>query len=743
MNTTDDATPSPTITPWQGVDVWRMYQILARRAWLLVIVFVLTVAGIAWVTIRQTKIYRAEVSMVIELNPPQVLKGVQDVVELGAANYWQTKEYLETQYQILKSRTVAERVVSRLGLDHDMEFLRIKPNLSPEARARKLAEIDPVERLIERIQVMPVKDSRVVTLGIEDTSPKRAADIANAIAEEFLEQNIDRKLSTTHGASAWLTDQLSTAKKALETSDKALYQFKLDHDVLSTSLEARQNISSERLVAISDQLTKVGLRRVELEARRDALKKILDESKDATFKAESFRPVAADDTINDLKREFFRLQAERAELAEKYLDGHPKLHAIDERISKVRDDIGHAIAVVLDTADTEFNEVVDEEARLRSMLESAKREALAVNSLEMQYDRLKREREENQRVYDLMLNRHKEVDIAGMLRTNNLRVLDPALPPRKHVRPNLLLNLVLGSGLGLLLGLLFVAVIERLDNTIKTQEDIEGLLGLPLLGLLPSIELAEQRTSGGTEETPNRDLFVDTHPKSSIAECARAIRTSLLFASPDRSFKVLLVASCGPREGKSTCSITIGTTMAQSGNRTLIIDGDLRRPRLHRTFGVPSQQGLSTMILGESDADQAIHPTTVNNLWVLPAGPVPPNPAELLNADRYKQILDQLTSRFDRVIIDSPPVGAVADGLVMSSFADGVVLVVRAGVTNKNSAVRGVRSFLGVKAHIYGAVLNDVALGSRIGQYYYYYRYGYYPSEKYGAAYASQPSDAA
>jgi len=330
--------------------------------------------------------------------------------------------------------------------------------------------------------------------------------------------------------------------------------------------------------------------------------------------------------------------------------------------------------------------------------------------------------------------------MTGLLRTNNIRMLDAALVPKYAARPNRMQNIMIGALPGLVLGIAMAFALEFLDTTVKSQDDVEHALGLPLLGILPSIP---QLRLGGEvlprDNTAHRDLYVSANPKSSISECARAIRTSLMFSSPDRPFRVLLIASCGPREGKSTCAVSIGITMAQAGQRVLVIDGDLRRPRLHRTFSAPSTQGLSTLILGEATPEEAVKATGIDGLYMLPAGPVPPNPAELLQSARYSEVLRELASRYDRLIIDSPPIGVVTDALVMSAQADGVVLILRAGATPKKAALRGRRMLLDVKAHIYGAVLNDVDLGSRVGQYYYYYRYGHYPSDRYPSA--APPAD--
>jgi len=713
-----------------GFDFWRLYAALVKRLWLVGVIFVVTVTAVAFWTFRQVRIYRAEASIVIDLTPPQVLKNVPEVVDLGSGNYWSTKEYFETQYKIMRSRSVAERVVQRLALDRDYDFLHIPADLDPAARARILKAIDPVQMVIDRIMVLPIKDSRVVNIAIEDTSPQRATDLANAIAEEYIEQNVDRKLMQTHGASVWLATQLVTMRKKLEDSERALYQFKSDHDFLSTSLEARQNIVTERLMQVNAALTRTALQLSELSARQNSLQRIVAEAREGAFKAESFKPIADNSRINTIKEEYLQLLGERSQLTERYLPDYPKVQTIDLRLAELKGQIAHETEVVLRASQEEYTQLLDVEHKQRVMLTEAKAEALAVNKLEVEFDPLKRDKDSVQNQYEQIMKRQKEVDVTGLLRTNNIRMLDAALVPKYPSRPNRAQNIALAALIGLLLGMAFVVGLEFFDTTVKSQDDVEGFLGLPLLGILPSIpNIAVEATP--RDNTVQRDLYVSANPKSSISECARAIRTSLLFSSPDRPFKVLLVASCGPREGKSTCAVSIGITMAQSGNRVLLVDGDLRRPRLHRTFGAPSQHGLSTLILGEATPEEAIKSTGVDQLYLLPAGPVPPNPAELLQSARYRDVIRDLSERFDRIIIDSPPVGVVTDALVMSAQADGVVVVLRAGVTPKKAAARGRRTLLDVKAHVYGAVLNDVDLGSRVGQYYYYYRYGYYPSDKY------------
>jgi capsular exopolysaccharide synthesis family protein len=286
------------------------------------------------------------------------------------------------------------------------------------------------------------------------------------------------------------------------------------------------------------------------------------------------------------------------------------------------------------------------------------------------------------------------------------------------VRPNVPRWILASILVGLVMGLGLALLLEFLDSSITTQDQIEERLGLPFLGFVPSIP--EEKNLG-------RDLYIHRDPKSLIAECTRSIRTNLLFMSPDKPFRRLLVTSSGPQEGKSTTAINLGIAIAQSGSKVLIIDTDMRRPRLHKAFGVPNDVGVSSLVVGEGKLDDAIKSTDVPGLYLLACGPIPPNPAELLHTRAFGDLLAKLGERFDRVILDSPPVGAVADAAVLATQCDGVVVVLKAGKTQRDMALRTVRSLRDVKAPIFGAVLNDVSLQkSRYGEYYYAYAYRYY-----------------
>jgi capsular exopolysaccharide synthesis family protein len=286
------------------------------------------------------------------------------------------------------------------------------------------------------------------------------------------------------------------------------------------------------------------------------------------------------------------------------------------------------------------------------------------------------------------------------------------------VKPNVPLLFLFSVALGLVGGLSLAFGLEYMDDTVSSQAEIEERLGLPFLGLLPAIpeDIAPDPLS--------RDLHMHRHPNSSVAECCRAIRTNLLFMSPDKPFRTMLVSSSGPREGKSTAVISLGVTMAQSGSRVLIVDTDMRRPRLHKAFGVPNDLGVSSLVVGEGSLDAAVKSTEVANLFVLPCGPIPPNPAELLHTGAFKDLLKSVSAKFDRVILDSPPIGPLTDAVILGTQVDGVVLVLKAGETSREMVKRTARALIDVKARMFGVVLNQADLADpRYGQYYYAYQH--------------------
>lgn len=479
---------------------------------------------------------------------------------------------------------------------------------------------------------------------------------------------------------------------------------------------------SQRLVAVNDALTRARVTKAQLEARTEQIAALSDALGRGDPAAEAFAIVNQSKTVQDLKVKYFDTKVDCADMKVRYLEDHPKLAACEAKLAAARDGLMREVRSILEGAKREYQEAVQTEKKLTTLLNETKADAFGLNQYEKEYLELKRTHDNNQRLYELVLQRLKETGVTGMMQMSNVRILDRAEAPTRPDSPRPIRNLAVAIIFGLLGGIALAFLLEMLDTSISTREQVEERLGIPFLGIIPTIEREKEETI--------RDLFVHSNPQSAPAECLRSIRTNLLFMSPDRPLKTILVTSSGPGEGKTTTAVSLAEIMADGGSRVLLVEADMRRPRLHKVFGFRSEQGLSSLILGESRLDGVVQDTSIENLSVLTCGPIPPNPAELLHTEAFKTILTEASRRFDRVIIDSPPAGVVADAVVVSTLVDGTLFVVKAGQTSRDAAARALRALLDVMARVFGAVLNDMDLEDRkYAQYYTYYRYGYYPRD--------------
>ncbi|XXF81516.1 polysaccharide biosynthesis tyrosine autokinase [Myxococcaceae bacterium GXIMD 01537] len=685
-----------------------------RRKWVLLGVALAVTAATALYTLRQPKKYSASASLIIDVTAPRVLDTeVKEVMGEERSNYWFNREYTETQNRIITSRAVSLRVVEKLGLQHDAAFLGVEHLKDEKERLQAMAGQDAVEVLRARISVAQVKDSRLVMVSVKDGDPQRSALLANEVSEAYMAENLALKVRMTDSATRWLDDRRMELERTSQDSELAVHTFKMDADLLSTSMEDRESIIKQRITSVTSTLTAVRTKMAALQARVEAIQQLRKRSgaDDATW-AEAL-PGASEAPIQSLKTRWVEQRSECAQLSERYLDEHPKMLECNRKLAVVREDFVRSLENIVKTAETELAQAVAEERNLVKLLDSTKAEGFEVEKRLINLDRLRRESDNNRRLYELVLKRLKDIELSGLLRTSNVRVLDAARPSYVPVSPDVRKNLSLGLLFGLLLGAAAVLALEFLENTITSQKDVEERLRLSFLGFVPRIE----------DDGKGKDLYFHRMPRSSVAECWRAIRTNLLFMSPDEPFKTMLVTSSGPQEGKSTTCINLGVAMAQSGNRVLLLDTDMRRPRLHKTFGVSNELGISSLLVGEGTLEKAIKSTEVPGLFVLPCGPVPPNPAELLHTQAFAELLRTVTEKFDRVVLDSAPLNAVADSAVLATQVDGVVMVVKAGRTHREQARRAVRALQDVQARLFGAVLNDVnPADSKYNSYYAAYR---------------------
>jgi polysaccharide biosynthesis transport protein len=716
-----------------------------------------------WV-LRQPKIFAAMSTLQFEPNPPRPLgRQVEDVDTSGTASYWNLREYYETQYRVIRSRGVAEGVVRRLGLQHDPDFM----NVQPERRQgwRSVSVTDAANALIARTVVAPVKESRLVNITVEDRSPRRAQLLANTIADVYIQRNLDLRLGSTRDAVRWLSNQLDELRENLSHSEDRLQQYRLQHNIVSDTFSDQRNILGNRIARLSEALTDAQTRRFNLSARVGevqrasssvvaalptpgmatqgaALDSTVTERQDWTQRTvRALSQLTAPEflasvVLTSLRTQFEVASREEAALEPRYLPSAVELRTARARTNTVAALLRAEVQNIKGSAEAEQRGVMRAEGNIRAELLNAQREAVHLNEQETVYSRLSRERENHAKIYGIVLERATEGNLMQELRVNNMRVLDYALVPTAAVKPRVGLTLALGAVVGLGVGILAALIAIQLDRTVRSQQDIEETLRATFLGYMPFISSrgirAHKRYQYGdaaSNEAPieNYDLVVHSHPASVVAELARSIRTNLLFMSPDKPYQALIVTSASPREGKTFTATSLAISLAQSGKKVCLVDGDLRRPRVHKIFGVRPPVGLTSILIGETQLDETVIHTEVPNLDLLACGPIPPNPAELIHSQRMTDLMATLRQRYDRIIVDSPPVTAVTDALALGPQLDGVILVVRARYTRRDQGAAVVRQLRDLGSTLVGVVLNAVDLREEVPTYY-YGKYDYSPS---------------
>jgi polysaccharide biosynthesis transport protein len=708
----ETAQASVSKTPGAGRELQHYITILRKRWPVLAAVVVLAVVGTVVWTIRQPRIFQATCSIIIENNAPQVLEGVKDVVEMGSGG-WMYREFSQTQFRIILSQENALRVIDRLGLEHEPSFGRTLDG-------RVVSRQDIVSRLLGSVRVVGVKDSRIANITVSDTLPERATRIANAFADTYIERNLDFKLEGARTAGSWLGEQTVDLRKRLEDSELELYKFKKERSLLDVGLDDKLGMTRQNLQALNQKLADVRAKRIEMES----IRKLILAAQNDIAERESLPEIRDNAVVQKLRENYLDLSKTKADLDARYGEKHPKIDNIQKQLEAIQRDYRRELEQVLKAFDKRYQALLDTESGLSKWMHQEKQQALELAKIEVEYRPLSRDADNNAKMFGLISQRQKEIDLTGLLRSNNVRILDRATTPRLPVSPRLSFNLAVGLFGGGLLGMLLVFGFEALDNTVKTPEAAEALVGAPLLGMLPILVHARQRTA---ENATERDLTVFKDPTSAAAEACRSIRTNLMFLSAEKEVHVLVVTSPGPQDGKTTVAISLAVTMAQGGARVLLVDSDMRKPRIHRSFGLKSDRGLSTVMMGDAALADVILHSEVPNLDVLPCGPTPPNPAELIHTARFREILDQCRRDYSRVVLDSPPAAFVTDPAILGNLADGVVLVVRAGHTTREAVSFARRQINDARARILGVVINRTdRRGGGYGYYSYYAPYGRY-----------------
>lgn len=711
-----------------------------RKRWLSgLLVAAAVLLATAFYTLGEIRIYRASATVQIEPSAPRPLgTDVQSVVDVGSSSYWSNMEYYATQHRLLQSHAVAVATVKQLALHRDPRFLQNLPSDQVEevdgGAAVEMTPEDAASLLLGRLEVAPIKESRLVVVSYEDADPERAKRVLATLVDVFLDRNIEQVVASTDAASQWLRDQVGKLKQELETSELALHDYKKDKRLLSASLDDQSSMLREEMQQLNRALTTVQTRREGLRARYRELAKVDAEDPERVPASE----LLENPLLNTLRAEYVRTKGDLAS-AQGLGRGerHPEVAAHRARVDSARHSLLAEIRNVQGAAKSDLDAADREVAALAGLFEQAKQRALDLNLLEIEVRRLERARANNEKLYSVVLERSKESDLTGLLRFNNLAVAEPARVGKIPVRPRVPRRLGFGLVAGLALGFGLMLTRELFDRRVRTAEDLEQAAGAPFFGMLPAARCAYaagsrygrgQRGRAPPPEAGPPELLAHRQPAGEMAEAARRIRTNLLFSSPDRPHRRILITSAGPGDGKTMVASTLAISLAQAGRRVVLLDADLRRPRLHHLFEVENQAGISGSLLASAEEGRGAVPSRVPNLSVLPAGPVVATPAELLQSTSFQLMLDALAERYEILVIDSPPLGLVADAAVLAPRVDATLLVARAGKTSRDHVARATRILRDVGARPVGCVLDDVDSRPRgYGGAYYLAEYGRQP----------------
>jgi capsular exopolysaccharide synthesis family protein len=677
-------------------------------------------------TIRLPKVYQATVTLEYDPNPTSPLGSSVEDIGGQVSHFLMSREFFETQNLIIQSRAVAQRVVERLGLADDPSFFGQEDDPDWAPVPKEVA----AQRLQSKLSLDPIKDTRLVRLRIRDNDPERAAALANMVADAYIEKTMEDRLGSTAAAAEWLAQQLDSTRRHLNESEHALHEFKKQHNVLSVSVENRQNLLSEEIREYNERLTGTRARRIELQARLERLKSARKSPEAVQGSAQG-----EDNELDSLRSALRAKITERASLSVRYGDSHPTILELDGEIAAIRGSINEEVDTLIKVAAGDLEEIQAVEAGLSTVQNRAQKAGLELNLREIEYSRLNRQRESNSKLYDLLLQRTAEADLTRVLRTTHVRVVDRALVPKTAVSPMVGLNILGGALGGLLIGFALAFLLHQMDRRIQDVPDVERL-GLTILGVFPRVGEGSSETSGygrgrskrkRVQEVESVVQIVHTHPMSMAAESCRTVRTNLMFMAAESPNKTMVVTSANPKDGKTTVATNIAIALAQSGQRVLLVDADLRRPRIHKAFDLDNRSGLTNALVGERSLSQVTVDVGIDKLSVVTCGPLPPNPAELLHTKQFSRLLEEAASQYDRVIFDSPPLRAVTDAAILAPQCGGALLVVRARATTRDAVISAMRSLRDVRANILGGVLNDLdpsrgEQGYLGGSYYRYYR---------------------
>ncbi len=680
-------------------DYWRTVR---KRIWTLITVFSIVVGSVVVITLLTQPIYEATGSIQIDAQP-QAYNNFQSIGQYGSGQYLSDQEYFNTQHRKLRSRVQAQAVLEELRLMERPEF----------------ADADnPVELLLDMVTIEPVPKTRLVWIYVRGNETELTQEICQVWAEVFVNRNMEELNLGVKQAIDFLKIAQDNAAQELTDAERELYEFRRANKLVAGNSDDKDDLYQAHLAQLNNERAIADGERTTKKAEYDSFSRAIRGDQEIS----RLSMLVESELMGSLRDNYSILQRERDGLATRYLADHPKMQEVTGELTRIETQIRAEINAELAMRRHAWDRA---EARYQGL--TTQSDTLTVTTLqgdvkaEDEFNRLYRKKQARENLYLQLLDKTQELNVASSLKENNIRIIDSAESKVDPVEPNYARNIIVAILAGLLTGVSLTLFFDYMDTTIKTREEVEAL-GIPFLGIVPSVP---GLSGEGWEAARERYMYSLDNPKSAFAEFCRNIRTNINFLAredgkPPRRF---LITSAGPREGKTTSSINLGIAFAATGKRVVLVDADLRRPSLHHAFGADNTVGFSTLINGTSTPEEVAVETRQPGLFVVPSGPRPPNPAELLGSDDCVAALDKLNAVFDLVIIDSPPVVAVTDAVVMSHYVDGIVMVVKSFKVAKDLVMQAKRQLTDVDARLIGVILNDFDIQRKSYGYYYYYTY--------------------
>jgi polysaccharide biosynthesis transport protein len=679
-------------------------KILSKRRWAAVAVFFAVFSAVTVYTLTATPVYKSTARVFVDPGTSQNEISVQQGQQVD------TSSYIQTQLGILKSDSIARSVVRKMGLDKTqpgggsvLGFFGLQDEPGPD---RKMEAA--VRAFQAKLSVDEVKNSNIINVSYVDKDPALASAVANEVVQTFIERNLEMKVEPARAAITWLNSRLGEIKTKMTESSNQLEDFKRSRDLIQTD-DRQANISIQALSDLNQKALEAQAARSAAETKYHLVQK-LEQTPDGLM---TLPEVINNNVIQNLLAQQSALAKEYADASKKYGPRHPHLIRLKNEMDALQAQIKNEVNYIVLSFKNSYDVALKDEQNIKAAFGQQKAAAMNYDKRASEYDIMKQDVEGSRSIYDVVLKKFQESTLTGSMNMSNVQLLDQAIPLEKPFRPDKAMNLFLGLVIGLICGIASSFAVEFLDSTFKTPDDVEEYLRLPMLGVIPRIK--------------NIESFM-SDPKAPGAESFRNVRSNLLLSTGDKAPKVVQICSASHSEGKTTFALNMASIMAAAGEKILLIDADLRKPRLHKMLKAANRQGLSNLLSGQTALDDIIRQSDVDGVDVITSGPVPPNPSELLGSKTMRESLVLLSRVYDRVIIDCPPLAGLADAPLVSSMSDGIILVIRGSKTPRDLVVKSKKNLEAINARVLGVVLNDVR--GRSDQYYYQYNYGYYFARK-------------